>query len=76
MNLWKIERGDVTDYEQTDSAIVAATAEGHARLIMHDEAPGSQDPAVWFLPTTRVEVVGEAVAGLGSGIVLHSYTGA
>lgn len=77
--LWLVERGEPTDYEQTDGAVVAAETQHRAREILHDEAPGSQDPAVWFLPTTAARMLGLATIDQhqrGSGIILASNTGA
>ncbi|MDR6290483.1 MULTISPECIES: hypothetical protein [Inquilinus] len=76
MKLWKISQ-DVNDETDTyDSAIVAAETEDAARRIHPNRMPLSWrfSRGTWCLPEeVKVELIGEARAGIRGGVILASF---
>jgi hypothetical protein len=73
MQIWKLERNGGTDYDQTVAVVVIAHDETDARNIAHDEAKGDQSPDVWYAPSTAATLLGPALPGFGTGIVVADY---
>jgi len=78
MKLWlmKNDKWD-NDYEQYDSAVVAAETEEDVRKITHLGAPCDKDGSHWAGSPENVSVhyLGEAKKGANSGVILSSYNG-
>lgn len=73
MYIWKLERGDEVDYDETSSLIVIAETEQRAREIAHDEARGDQSHDIWYAPSTEATCLGTAFPTFGSGIQLVDF---
>lgn len=70
MYLWRIERTDDVQHDETESVIVAATTEVGARMEAM-AARGDQPSGVWL--TATAEHIGDARYGMPRGIVMESY---
>lgn len=70
MRLWLIVRTDDVNYDEARSAVVAALTSRAAREVMVMDASGDQSGDVWFLPTTRIDDIGEANPTYPAGIVI------
>ncbi len=69
MKLWKVWRSDDVDYDEYDSAIIAAETAEQARMT---------DPSknlTWCTSNESlyVEEVGEAKPGISAGVILASF---
>lgn len=61
LNIYKIVRADDgLDYGDPEAAIVVAATPGDAREMAMTISMPKRNPAVWYLPTTSVTLVGTA----------------
>lgn len=76
MNLYLLTQNVNNKYDTYDSVVVAAENEEEARLINPDVSGWDNSPySAWvFAPDqVKVELIGKAVPGTLSGIVLSSF---
>lgn len=83
MNLYLITRNDGVDYDQYDSAVVAAPDEEYAKALIEQNLYGWTNTDWKYvekvLVATRtdlditIELIGTAVDGIEPGIVVASY---
>jgi hypothetical protein len=73
LNLYLVKRHEsTTNRDETTGAIVSASTEGDAREFA-TTLPGDQDRAVWYAPTTRVELIGAARPDMSGGVVFSEF---
>lgn len=74
MMLWKISQDTKGGYDTYDSAIVAAETETEARLI-NPEGEWGLVFSAWALSPddVKVELIGHAIEGTQSGVILASF---
>ena len=70
MKLFLLSRTDKVDYDQYDSAVVAAGNKAQARYLPVGSHGWTKD-----VSTIKVEYLGEAKEGTKSGVICASYNG-
>lgn len=83
MNLYLITRNDGVDYDQYDSAVVAAPDEEYAKALIEQNLRGWTNTdwkyvekvlvATHTVLDITIELIGTAVDGIEPGIVVASY---
>jgi hypothetical protein len=72
VNLYLLRRTDRIGYDELAGVVVAAYSEKAARSLAAD-ANCDEGAAIWSEPSTTVELIGRAVPGLPSRIVLRDF---
>lgn len=77
MNLYYLSQNDETGYDTYDSCVVAAESEEAARLIRPDGGDNweSMFGSSWarYPNLVKVELIGVAVEGIKSGVIIASF---
>jgi len=72
MKLWRISQDVVDGYDTYDSAVVAAETEAAAKTI-HPRRNWNSESWCNSPKWVKAELIGEAVAGTKSGVILASF---